>query len=424
LVKIFRFAWPILLGLAIAATEIPGATPAAAIIQGNATSPATQFPWVGWLHGQVSGGEETCTSSLVDRSWAITAAHCFNSSDKLGNFQITFDYYDQNDLTATGVSRGIDGVYQYFQQDVALVHLTNPIDSIDPVTLAKLSDSSEWRKGAAETIVGWGNFAIKNGDDHNLRWANHVVVDPSATLVRGTIRTQPAPDSSGEWAYHGDSGGPLLYLDSATGLYTQVGVFTNFWGGTCVFSHCFPVSRNWSTKIGRADVENWLGRYLRDQGTSVPWNSAAGDSWTSSGAPGGLAELTYGHGGCEAIDPNAQCTGGTWPVIPGAPYIWAHRLTQGETTVTFKKTFRVTSQQAATPMQLTAWADDNYTASLNGSAVLSGSFDDMPGVVAVNLHAGMNTIEITVNNIGAHDSQNNPAGLAWKITPASSVVSR
>jgi hypothetical protein len=65
-------------------------------------------------------------------------------------------------------------------------------------------------------------------------------------------------------------------------------------------------------------------------------------------------------------------------------------------------------------MTLTAAADDQFVATVNGAAVLSGGYNS-PQSVNVTLQPGANTIAFTVTNSFAFDPQFNPAGLAWKL---------
>lgn len=144
--------------------------------------------------------------------------------------------------------------------------------------------------------------------------------------------------------------------------------------------------------------------------------SAAGDSWSDPGEASGTAALSFGHAGCGAVNAQQMCTSGAWPVISQAPWIWTHQFTtSGQSVATFSKTFVASSAQAGQPTTLTADADNVFTASLNGTQVMSGSLG-APSTAKVQLNAGSNTITFTVTNLGGFDPINNPAGLAWKLT--------
>ena len=166
---------------------------------------------------------------------------------------------------------------------------------------------------------------------------------------------------------------------------------------------------------------NVAGAATTAQAVSVPSGqviaaSAVGDSWTDGSGVTGRAALTFGNGGCAALDANQRCTGGAWTVIDGAPWIWTGQFTTAnQDTVTFTKTVTVTAAQAASPMTLTAAADNQFAATVNGTAVLSGGFNS-PQSAPVVLTAGANTLSFTVSNDPGFDPGGNPAGLAWKLT--------
>jgi hypothetical protein len=148
--------------------------------------------------------------------------------------------------------------------------------------------------------------------------------------------------------------------------------------------------------------------------------SAAGQPWRDPSGATGSSELTYGHNGCQALDANQLCTGGTYAKIPDAPWIWTRRLlTPGQNRATFTATITVSAAQAAKPARLHAAADDVVTASLNGADILTAGFMS-PVSAAVELRPGANTLTFeVVNQGGSQDPMNNPAALAWKLVAES-----
>jgi hypothetical protein len=143
--------------------------------------------------------------------------------------------------------------------------------------------------------------------------------------------------------------------------------------------------------------------------------SRAGQSWQDAADATGVSELTYGHLGCAGIDARNQCTGGTWVMVPDAPWIWTKRLTTpGQFRVTFTATVTVTAAQAAKPVRLYAAADDLVTASVNGDAVLNADYN-APVSVPVQLKPGANMLSFDTVNNGGDDPNGNPGGLAWKL---------
>jgi hypothetical protein len=149
--------------------------------------------------------------------------------------------------------------------------------------------------------------------------------------------------------------------------------------------------------------------------SSVIAASGAGDAWTDEHGATGTSALTYGHAGCIALDVNLACTGGTWTVVPQAPWIWTAQFSSdNQYTVTFTRTVQITASQAASPQTLTALADDNVVASVDGTPVSSGGYNSAT-TVTLHLTAGAHTLTFTASNNAGYDPQGNPGGLAWKL---------
>jgi choice-of-anchor C domain-containing protein len=152
---------------------------------------------------------------------------------------------------------------------------------------------------------------------------------------------------------------------------------------------------------------------------SVVASSAPGDAWTDGTGATGQAMLTYGHQGCAGADRYLRCTSGTWPQMPGAPWVWAHQLTRdGEGTVTFTRQLDVTPGQAGRRMTLSALGDNLVVARVDGEKVLEGGFTGGPTSASLTLAEGPHTLSFETTNQGSYDATGNPAGLAWKLVLA------
>ena len=109
--------------------------------------------------------------------------------------------------------------------------------------------------------------------------------------------------------------------------------------------------------------------------------------------------------------------------VPGATWIWSESPVDPgpDQTETFIKQFSVTGAIVGTP-QLMIATDNTYSVVVNGSAICSSSDADnfhlgtQDVCNVTNLVSGINTIEITVKNIGAGNQSTNPAGLLYKLT--------
>ncbi|GAB3250040.1 hypothetical protein [Kineosporia babensis] len=145
--------------------------------------------------------------------------------------------------------------------------------------------------------------------------------------------------------------------------------------------------------------------------------SQPGDSWMGNDGEIGHADLAKGHHACVETTPAGTCTEGTWPDLLGVPKIWSHSLVKNnQNVVTFTKTFTVTAEQAKQPAMLDGWADDVFSAQLNGTEVLSGDNWTTSFSAPVTLKTGKNTVVFKVTNTGSFDPQGNPAGGSWKIS--------
>jgi len=131
--------------------------------------------------------------------------------------------------------------------------------------------------------------------------------------------------------------------------------------------------------------------------------------------------LTYDNVGCTGLDADGFCTGGAWPTIPGAHWIWRTQnvtpdeAASGTPVVTFTDTFQVGQAGGTSTLRITA--DDQYTASVNGTQI--GSDDG--GYSTVDTYrftpeVGVNTLTIAaVSNPGPADPYSSPAGLVYRI---------
>ena len=143
--------------------------------------------------------------------------------------------------------------------------------------------------------------------------------------------------------------------------------------------------------------------------------SKAGQPWQDAAGATGVSELTFGHLGCTGIDAQNRCTGGTWVVVPDAPWIWTKKASApGQFRATFTATVNVTAAQAARPARLYAAADDVVTATVNGDQVLQAGYNS-PVSAVVQLKEGANVLTFDTLNYGGDDPNGNPAGLAWKL---------
>ncbi len=255
-----------MVGALLAAGALP--SQATAVIGGSpasATSAASVAAVVD-VRGRMWG---LCTGSVVAPSLVLTAGHC--AEDVRNGLVNSASGYEV--LTAppsagqaAQVSKVVGViVYEGFDRraavgDAALLVLATPT-SAPPIRLATAATQRALGGGTPATIVGWGqtHFA-QAGPPHAMRQAR-TVVQASRWCSRNAFPYFPArevctidPPSYSTGACHGDSGGPLLATDPASGELVEIGIVSHGYGGC---------STTLPSVFTRADVlEPWAQRWI------------------------------------------------------------------------------------------------------------------------------------------------------------------
>lgn len=149
--------------------------------------------------------------------------------------------------------------------------------------------------------------------------------------------------------------------------------------------------------------------------------SRPGLDWTAADATNGSSVLTYGNIGCTTVDSDGFCEGGTWPTIPAAHWIWrSQNVTEPEASggtpwVTFVDTFSVTHASATGKVAVVA--DDEYSLSVNGSELGTGTLAEGVKTFAFTPLVGENTLSVTARSLaGPADPFASPAGVSYAVT--------
>lgn len=148
-----------------------------------------------------------CSGSIIDNSWIVTAAHCFdNYFDSIFVYQQTEDglrvlaKVDKNNIHVyPGYLVGLETL-QTRSNDIALVKTMSPIEFSDSVQPVKLTNRFP-RIGQVATIAGYGDSEADNITPREGEVQVYPCMDGEAGLICSyeTVR-----------AGSGDSGGALL----------------------------------------------------------------------------------------------------------------------------------------------------------------------------------------------------------------------
>ncbi|WP_298490510.1 trypsin-like serine protease [uncultured Chloroflexus sp.] len=240
--------------------------PQLTIVGGTPVEPG-EYPWlVALLIAEITDEAAAfCGGALIDdggafttTQWVLTASHCLVDSD--GNIadpasiQVLVGQQDLSQATAAqryDVAEVIvhpfyvqDSVLYNLYNDVALLHLANPVNGISPIRIATPADAVRFAPGETAYIAGWGNRLPQTGFD--FPDVAHKAQVPIVDLATCNERYDDALSSmhlcAGQYpaggvdTCQGDSGGPLMVSDGSGG-FLHAGIVS--FGIGCSWPH-FP----------------------------------------------------------------------------------------------------------------------------------------------------------------------------------------
>jgi hypothetical protein len=240
------------------------------IVGGNDAN-IEDYPWIVALLS--SGGSQYCAGTILSETWILTAAHCSTPN------RIRAGVTDKTDNTGQDrfiISKINHPLYSPYQNDIALIQLSSPLDLSDPkvtaipiVTAAHASDGYT-DAGVISVVTGWGRLSqggastnilqvvelplVSNEDAVSIGWygPTQITIDMLCAGLLG---------EGGIDACQGDSGGPLVVPDTGSPLgYSVAGVTS--WGTGCAQPQHPGV---WARV---SHFESWIASH-----TGLSWNS-------------------------------------------------------------------------------------------------------------------------------------------------------
>ncbi|XP_045549629.1 uncharacterized protein [Salmo salar] len=222
-------------------SSVLNATQPRSRIVGGSPAPPGSWPWL--VNLQLDEGL-MCGGVLVDRSWVVTAAHCFAGSHSesywtavVGEFDITKTDPDEQVLKVNRIIPHPKFDPKTFNNDIALVELTSPVILSEHVTPVCLPSGLEPSTGSPCLVAGWGSL-YEDGPSADVVMEAKVPLLPQSVcksalgkeLVTNTMLCAGYL-SGGVNSCQGDSGGPLIYQDHVSGRFQLQGITS--WGDCC-----------------------------------------------------------------------------------------------------------------------------------------------------------------------------------------------
>jgi len=209
---------------------------AASFIVGGKEATPHSLPWQ--LSMQTSWGQHFCGASIINKNWAVTAAHCVNEGD---NIKVVAGAHSKS---SGGQKYQVERIIKHKEynsrrmyNDIAMLKIGGAgmtlSDNAMPVCLP--SKGYEWATGKELIVSGWGTLRSGGSSPDKLNQVTVPVVDFNTCAHQNSMSTSwkhvvcAGLEQGGKDSCQGDSGGPLV--GEVDGAFVLAGVVS--WGYGC-----------------------------------------------------------------------------------------------------------------------------------------------------------------------------------------------
>jgi len=170
-----------------------------------------KHPWMGFL--QINN-TDFCGATLIDKLWALTAAHCVHGVDA-GDVRLKFDSRNISEAANEGFEREVETIIVHPDfdsikriNDIALIALQESVEGFSPL---KLGSKPVAQKGH---VLGWGRTETDKQSEILLMAELILLEIQSCEYLDATLNAQnqicaSKPNMAVDTC-EGDSGGPLI----------------------------------------------------------------------------------------------------------------------------------------------------------------------------------------------------------------------